>query len=100
MKKPFLLLGSIQFFHKFVYDAMGNLKHVWTSRDGKHWTLESALKYYPDGKLMRREIRPKDLIANSTINPIYNLCSLVGANNHTIFMTLCCTFSFINPILY
>ncbi|NPA34380.1 MAG: hypothetical protein GXO48_05565, partial [Chlorobi bacterium] len=51
-----------QFFHKFAYDAMGNLKYVWTSRDGKKWTLESALKYYPDGKLMRREIRPKDLM--------------------------------------
>jgi len=51
-----------EFRHRFAYDAMGNLKYVWTSRDGKKWTLESALKYYPDGKLMRREIRPKDLM--------------------------------------
>ncbi len=33
-----------QFFHKFAYDAKGNLKYVWTSRDGKRWTLESPLK--------------------------------------------------------
>ena len=50
-----------QFIHRFVYDAMGNLKEVWTSRDSVHWVLESRLWYYPDGKLRRREIRPLDL---------------------------------------
>jgi len=59
------------------------LRHVWTSRDSKHWTLESALKYYPDGKLLRREIRLKDLMLQG-LDYAYTLDGWLKAINSEI----------------